>query len=355
MNQPSLEAAPIGRAGVPRRRLLAVAGAAAVSAAWPGRGGARDAASPTPYAQLAALTPRLVRELTDVRSLRVLQHGQTVYAFDRDGWNAQSLHAVQSVTKSVVSLLFGAALAQGRVRNVDGLLAQALPELVRAPLDPRVRQVRWAHLLGLTAGWGPDETARRDRDDDALVLAGRPFVAAPGDRFFYDNGAFNLLALGLARKVLDGPGDGRHLADWAGEHLFAPLGIQRFDWLRGAQGHNLGALGLRLTTDDMARLGELVRLGGQWQGRELVPAAYLAASTARQSAGGPPVSVPYGYGWWTTGQTVIAAGYGGQVIWIHAPRQLVVAAASATTPESAARGQAMTLIRRDIWAVLGRP
>ncbi len=338
----------LGHVPLAGRRRALIAGSAAGLGAWPKLAQARGESAPVPYAELAKLTPRLVRELTDVRSLRVLHHGQTVYAFDRDGWNAQSLHAVNSVTKSVVSLLFGAALADGRVRSVDGLVAETLPELLRAPLDARVRQLRWAHLLDMTAGWGGDETAQRRRDDDALALASRPFVAAPGERFAYDNGAYHLLALGLARLVLTAPGGGRQLADWAGERLFAPLGITRFEWASGAHGHSLGAYGLRLSTDDMARLGEFVRLQGQWQGRALVPEAYLDAATTRQSAGGAPVNLPYGYGWWVAKRVVIAAGYGGQLIWIYPGRQLVVAATSRSTPESAARGQAMTLIRRDI-------
>jgi len=341
-----------GATGTRVRRRQALAAAAFLSA-WPGAGWAQRA-SGAPYAALAALTPRLERELTDVRSLVVVHAGQPVYSYYRNGWDADSLQPVNSVTKSVVSLLFGAALADGHVRSVDGLLAEALPELVRAPLDARVRQLRWAHLLGLTAGWATDQTARRDRDDDLLALAGRPFVAAPGERFAYDNGAYNLLAIGLAREVRGAGQPATTLAQWAAERLFAPLGITRFDWRGGAQGHSLGAFGLRLATPDMARIGELVRLGGSWQGRELVPADFLRVSTTRQSAGGPPNHLPYGYGWWVGQQVRIAAGLGGQLIWIAPGRQLVVAATSASTPESAGRGQALTFIRRDIWPLIGR-
>ena len=50
----------------------------------------------------------------------------------------------------------------------------------------------------MTAGWAGDQTAQRDRDDDLRQIVGRPFVAAPGARFAYDNGTANLLALALA-------------------------------------------------------------------------------------------------------------------------------------------------------------
>lgn len=336
-----------------RRRLFQTAVASALWGGWALPVGARDAGLPC-ETRLAALTPRLQSELTDVRSVRVLDRGETVYAYDREGWNAQSLHAVQSVTKSVVSLLFGVALAEGRVAGFEALVSAALPELLQPELDARVRQLQWRHLLGLTAGWAPERaTVQRLRDDDVLALARRPFAANPGERFSYDNGAFNLAALGLARRVASSQG-GRKLSDWAAERLFTPLGIDRFEWLTGTRDHNLGAAGLKLTANAMVRLGELVRLGGVWQGRALLPAAYLAKSTAQHTGGGPPIDMGYGYGWWVRREVVLAAGYGGQWIMIDPKRELVVTATSPSTPESARRGQAITLIRRDIWPLFAR-
>jgi CubicO group peptidase (beta-lactamase class C family) len=139
-----------------------------------------------------------------------------------------------------------------------------------------VQRLRFAHLLAMTAGWPPDETARRDRDDDLRWLARRPFVAEPGARFAYDNGAANLLALALAQAV------GEPLADYARRRLFQPLGIERFDWRRGAQGHALGAIGLSLATPAMARLGELVLAEGQWQGRAGAARPHAGAGAAAQ-------------------------------------------------------------------------
>lgn len=70
-----------------------------------------------------------------------------------------------------------------------------LPQLLRVGADARVQRLRFEHLLTMTAGWPAEQTAQRDRDDDLRQLARRPFVAEPGTRFAYDNGAANLLAL----------------------------------------------------------------------------------------------------------------------------------------------------------------
>ena len=98
----------------------------------------------------------------------------------------------------------------------------------------------------------------------------------------------------------------------------------------------------------MARLGELVLHEGQWQGRSLVPRAYVQDLARRHSSGGPPLSTAYGYLWWLGAGSVMASGYGGQWIHVDPALDLVVALTSRRTPESAARGQGATLIRRDI-------
>ena len=300
----------------------------------------------------AGMAQRIDAQLTDVQSVVAVQRGQLAFEYYRQPNVAQdSLQDTQSVTKSVLALLFGCALADGAVRGTNELVAARLPDMLRISDEPRLRQLRFEHLLTMTAGWAGDQTAQRDRDDDLRQIVRRPFVATPGARFAYDNGTANLLALALARAV------GRPLADYARDRLFAPLGINAFDWRRGAQGHALGALGLWLPTRAMARLGELVLADGRWAGRALLPADYVRRATERRNAGGAPLFAAYGYLWWVastaaprgaSGRTAMANGYGGQWIYVYPPLQLVVAATSRRTPESMARGQAATLIRSDI-------
>lgn len=335
-----------------RRRLGAAAlalGGLGAAPGWAQRAGAvvtPPAADPALAARhqraFAGLAARIDAQLSDVQSVFVRHRGRLAFDYYRSGVSVDTLQDVQSVTKSVLALLFGQAMADGHVRGPDELVALRLPALLRLSLDARVQRLRFAHLLTMTAGWPPDETARRDRDDDLRWLARRPFVAEPGARFAYDNGAANLLALALAQAV------GEPLAEYARRRLFQPLGIQRFDWRRGAQGHALGAIGLSLATPAMARLGELVLAEGSWQGRALVSRAYMRALAQRHNAGGPPLGAAYGYLWWLGAGSLMASGYGGQWIHVEPALQLVVAVTSRRTPESAARGQGRTLIRRDI-------
>ncbi len=303
------------------------------------------------------LAQRIDQQFADVQSVVVVHRGHLAFEHYRRALSADSLQDTQSVTKSVLALLFGCALADGHVRGTQELVAMRLPQLLRLGADARVQRLRFEHLLSMTAGWPGEQTARRDRDDDLRQIALRPFVAEPGTRFAYDNGAANLLALALRNAV------GRPLVDYARDRLFTPLGIHRFDWRRGAQGNELGALGLSLSARAMARLGELALAEGRWQGRALVPADFVRRATERRNGGGAPLFSAYGYLWWVSAtapsrraerRTAMANGYGGQWIYVYPPLDLVVAATSRRTPESMARGQALTLIRRDVLPAVRR-
>ncbi len=346
-----------------RRRALRAALAAGAPALWPTLGTAQFASQPPLVTRslaaraLAGLAPRIDAEMPDVQSVVVLHRGQTALEYHRAGIAPDTLQDTQSVTKSVLSLLFGIAVAEGRIRSSDSLVAEKLPEMLRLGADPRLQGLRFEHLLTMTAGWPGEQTARRDRDDDLMQIVRRPLISPPGTRFIYDNGAANLLALALTRAVA------QPLAAYARDRLMAPLGITRFDWMKGGEGRELGAMGLRMTVRDMARIGELVRLDGMWQGRPLVPADYLRRATSRRNAGGPPVETGYGYLWWVGGTQrgtspgrapAMASGYGGQWIWVAPALSMVVAATSLRTAQSMTRGQAATLIRAQIAPALRR-
>lgn len=363
-------AASQGMAAIRRRAFGALLAAVALAWAFPASAQLQPAvdapvswppASPVLTAQhqraFAGLAARIDSQLPDVQSVAVVHRGHLAFEFYRAGVTASTLQDTQSVTKSVLALLFGQAQADGFVRGPQELVALRLPQLLRVGADARVQKLRFEHLLTMTAGWPGEETAQRNRDDDLGWIARRPLLADPGTRFAYDNGAANLLAMALANAV------NQPLSAYARQRLFEPLGIHRFEWRQGGAGHDLGALGLSLSTRGMARLGELVLNEGQWQGRALVPATFVRAATERQNAGGAPLFSAYGYLWWVSAtapsrkaqrRTAMASGYGGQWIYVYPPLDLVVAVTSRRNADSMARGQGLTLIRGQILPAIQR-
>ena len=304
---------------------------------------ARAADGPAPGFQ--ALAPTLAERHADVHSIVVWRDDRLLFEYYRpDAGNEATLRDLQSVTKSVLSLAVGAALGQGLLRSVD----QPLSELLPAALAAEAAGLSLRHLLTMSAGFDPGARLATANADDPALLLRRARAAPPGTRFDYDNPSANLLSIVLQAAT------GRPSADYARQQLFGPLGIDASAWAAGPQGHSLGFSGLKLRTRDMAMLGRLALRRGGWQGMALLPEAYATASTRVQNAGGPPVGLSYGYLWWVVPaepetRTFLASGYGGQLLWVHRPLQLVIAVTSEVSAASQARGQALALLRNELF------
>lgn len=247
----------------------------------------------------------------------------------------KTLHDLRSVTKSVVALLYGIALRDGRVPEPDAPLLAAFPEYPDLAADPRRARLTVAHALTMSVGleWKEDipydspanaEIAMELAPDRYRFVLERPIVEEAGVRYSYCGGATALLG-GLISR-----GTGQPLPEFAREALFAPLGIDTFEWMAGDDGVVSAASGLRLAVPDLARIGELVLAGGAWQGREVVPAAWISAMLE------PRLPTQWGghYGYqWYSGEAaghrwVGATGNGGQRLTVLPGLGLVVAVAA---------------------------
>jgi len=186
----------------------------------------------------------------------------------------------------------------------------------------------------------------------ALTRPAEP-VAPPG--WSYNDAMVALVAPILARV------QGADLATLAARQLFAPLGIERFDWQRDRDGQPLAPGGLALRPRDLLKLAALMADGGRWGGTPVLPAAWVAESLAPKGPATwrarPLEDVGYGFLWFTGrlhGQRVAWAwGYGAQLA-LLAPDLKLVVATSATSPAPAAlapqNDAGMTLVGRLVQA-----
>ncbi len=307
--------------------------------------------------KLATLEQHVRAEQPAIRSLLIVRGGAIVYEYYREGLGPQTLHNVRSVTKSVVSLLVGAALEQGLIRSTEEKLVDFFPEATTWPLDPSTADITLAHMLTLTPGFdrgGLDQLTdygdfeRRFYAPSLVQHAlSRRVLHSPGAQFSYSNLDAHLVSLALARRIKT------KLVDYAKENLFTPLGITDFVWPGSLQGDTNGASELKLRARDMAKLGQLVLQQGQWKNQQLVSADYLARATRRQVANDLfPIDRRdqwgYGYLWWaftTPGDELpvfSAVGYGGQLIYVvPALNAVVVTATEANSRADATRTSAV--------------
>ena len=320
------------------RRALTVALGWLAAGGWPWGAQAQVRAG-TPEERTAdaeafeAVRKRLADRWTDVESVAVVAQGRTLFEFHRDG-EPDKLRDVQSVEKSALSALVGVALARGAIASVDQPVVALVPAWAALNEDPRTRAITVRHLLTMTAGFDVGAATSITGKLPPRRAWARPLAAAPGERFAYDNAIVRLLAA-LVEHVAGMP-----LPDYARRELVQPLGMAEPGYKQL----------LHLRTQDMARLGQLFLQQGRWGDRQLLPRDYVAQATSLQNEGGPPVSMPYGYFWWilpneAPRRTFMASGYAGQMIWVHPPLELVVAATSTISADSQRRGHALEMLR----------
>jgi CubicO group peptidase (beta-lactamase class C family) len=212
---------------------------------------------------------------------------------------AETLHDVRSVTKSIVSLLYGIALERGEVPPPEAPLLAQFPRYADLAADPARAKLTIAHALTMSLGtaWDEDipysnpansEIAMENAPDRLRYVLDRPIAEEPGTRWVYNGGTAALLG------ALIEQGTGQRLDAFAREVLFGPLGITTFDWTAGSDGTLSAASGLRLTARDLARIGTLMLGEGAVDGRQIVPEDWIAQSVIPRF----PTGEGYGYQWW---------------------------------------------------------
>ena len=273
--------------------------------------------------------------LDDARatSLVALRNGRVVHESYDLGTGAEDQRISWSVAKSVLSLAMGRAVADDLVE-----LDRAVESYVPALADSAYRGVTVRQALQMSSGVRFDEDyldfwSDINRMGRTLALGGSMdgFAAKIGERARepgiarqYVSIDTHVLAMVLRAAT------GTSLPRYVGETILAPIGVAgRPHYITDGNGVAFALGGLNLRTRDFARIGQLVLNNGSWDGEQVVPADWIAESTAPSA---PPPAAPdgfgYGYQWWVPegyGDVVLARGVYGQYLWIDRERSIVIA------------------------------
>ena len=282
----------------------------------------------------------------NVHAVLVVRHGKLVYERYFTGadsplgasprtvtFDAAMPHDLRSIEKSVLSLLVGVLVGQGKIASIDEPVLPQLPAYadLRTPEKDRITL---RHLLTMSLGlaWNEDlpafdpgnnETQMYRSADPARYALAQPVEAAPGSRYNYDSGSVVVIGE-LLRQLTGDPVD-----VLAKRLLFAPLGITDIEWAHLPSGVP-SPYGLRMRPRDVVKLGQLVLDHGAWGGTQIVPAGWIADATSPQIAGRQLYF--YGFLFWL-GRSfahgreidwVAGVGLGGQRLYIVPSLDLVV-------------------------------
>jgi len=200
------------------------------------------------------------------------------YTFD-----AATKHDMRSISKSITSLLIGIAIDRKFIAAVDEPVVKFFPELtsLRTPgwnavtlrnLLTMSSGIKWNENLPWTDPKNDEPHLGKDPDLIRYVLS-KPIEAPPDTVWNYNGGGTDLLGSVIERV------SGRPFDAFAREVLFRPLGITDWEWKAYQNGKLSPAAGLRLSPRDAAKIGQLVLNKGEWNGRQIVPATWIAQST----------------------------------------------------------------------------
>ena len=266
-----------------------------------------------------------------VKCLLVSRNGVLVGEeyFNNDG--RDSLYHIRSVTKSVVSILFGIAVDRGLIRSLDLTVKDLLGEYVDS-MSAATGSITIRNLLTMSGGFQWEELRTTydfalwsNSNDKVAHVLKLPIANPPGTQFTYNTAACQLLSAIFKATT------GMSLYDFAVNNLFQPLGMTGpRPWEVDSKGYYYGGYRLSLTPIDMLNIGQLFLNEGQFRGRQIVSAEWVRASTRAQISTGNavPYGPTYGYLWWSgrngNYDYYFANGFGGQFIFNVPALRLVV-------------------------------
>lgn len=253
----------------------------ALSAAFPNDLYAKSSISlprSTPEAQgidtagIVAFLDAIAQSKHEFHSLMVVRHGQVVV----EGWwapyRADLKHTLYSMSKSFTSTAVGFAVAEGKLKTTDTVIS-FFPEDLPSTVSDNLAKLTIKDLLSMSVGQEA-EPLIRDENNWVKSFLATPIKYTPGSVFLY-NSIATYMCSAIVQKVT-----GQKIIDYLKPRLFVPLGIEGADWDEDSRGINTGGWGLRVRTEDLAKFGQLYLQKGIWNGKQVIPKAWVEEATS---------------------------------------------------------------------------
>jgi CubicO group peptidase (beta-lactamase class C family) len=218
---------------------------------------------------------------TEFHSFMFLRHGKVI----AEGWwnpfRPDLKHTLYSISKSFTSTAVGFAVKEKRL-SIDDKVITFFPEYLPDTVSPFLAELKIKHLLTMSVG------QRREVPSTAegwvKTFLETPVEFEPGTKYRYNSMASFMLSA-IVQKVT-----GEKVIDYLTPRLFKPLGIEGADWESNPEGINTGGWGLRIKTEDLAKLGQLYLQKGKWNGKQILPEKWVKEATSLKIYQNPDMS-----------------------------------------------------------------
>ncbi len=233
----------------------------------------------------------------------VIQNGKIVYEKYWQDCADSTASNIFSATKSIVSLLVGIAIGEGKLPSVNTKIGNYLPEFAN---DER-GNITIRNLLTMSSGldWDEQYTTPFSVTTQAYygknlrkLVTNQKLITESGKQFKYLSADTQLLAFIVEQAT------GMTISKYAQEKLWKRIGAEhKAIWSKDAeQGDERAFCCFHTNAKDIARIGQLVLNKGKWNGKQIISEKYLNEATQpakdlKDEFGNFPLKY-YGYQWW---------------------------------------------------------
>jgi len=294
---------------------------------------------------------------SNICQIAVVKDGRLLLSEAYNGYSKDDCVHIASVTKSIVSLLFGIAKDQNKIGGIDDRVLSYFPEYTPKRGEKTIFDVTIRHLLTMRAPYkGKGDPWKKVCSSPDWTVASLDFLGGRkglADEFNYRTVCLHILSGILFRAT------GMTPTEYANKYLFKPLGIapRKDFYALNAQEHvhftidktpkekvwfvdpqNLGTpgYGLCMSAEEMCRIGELCLKGGVYNGKRIISEAWIEEMTRPREVGGAMFrGMSYGYLWWIIhpeSNIYAAIGNSGNVIYVNPEKNLALAVTSYFNP-----------------------
>jgi CubicO group peptidase (beta-lactamase class C family) len=252
------------------------------------------------------LTDSLLAKIdsNNTHAFLVIQDGKILYEKYFDGYTKDSVSGSFSAAKSIISMLVGIGLIEGKIKSLDEPVGTYVPHFKEGDLA----KIRIKDLLTMSSG-----TSYNESDQSYMGLSAKMYYAdnqeyvvnlmeakePAGVNWEYRSGDTQVLGLVVEKAF------GKNISELTSEYFMKPMGAENdAKWLLdGDSKHEKAFCCFNGVARDYARFGELMRTNGKWKDKQLVPEEYMKAATSPASylkdptEGGKLVDF-YGFQFW---------------------------------------------------------
>jgi CubicO group peptidase (beta-lactamase class C family) len=271
--------------------ILALSGSVAVTSShaaeyWPA-GSEWAAISPEEAGMDSAKLDDAVANMMAQNSLgvMVLRGGRIVAEEYADDWGRDKSRKIASATKSMVAILVGMALEEGKFTGLDHSISDFAPQWKGTPKEA----ITLRHMLSMTSGLnGRGFRVSNARGDQFEVNSKMPLDHEPGTVWNYNTPAYHMLFRIIEKAT------GESLESYAQRKLFGPMGMEHTTWMKDEADGVTNYYRAICSTRDLARFGLFALRGGRWRDKQLVSEEFFKLATTPSQEMNPA----YGFLWW---------------------------------------------------------